>query len=267
MSHRRNLANGSAVFAILTVARMTFIEARRNRILWSIVFFCLVTVFSSFLFQELSVGAYDRVLRDAGIGALSIFATFLSMFLGAAVVSREMERRTLHATLCKPITRTQYLVGKILGVWITQAICVSLMFVALLLECLMYKTEIDAVLFQAVWLVLVEQLVVASFAVLGSTFLPTATSTFMTVSMYFAGHMSSNVLALVRKSKSELAQLTAKVVFLVLPDLERFNLKGQVAHMDQVAASVVAWATLLGAAYAVAFTLVASVILQRRDLR
>jgi len=219
------------------------------------------------MFQTMSVGSYDRVLRDVGFGALSIFATFLTIFLGAAVVSREVDRRTLHAVICKPVSRNQYVMGKVLGVWLTQAACVSLMFGALLLECLAYHGDVTTVMFQAFWLLFVEQLVVASFAVLGSAFLPTSTCVFLTVSMYFVGHMSSNVLVLVRKSGDGLSRRVAEWLFWLLPDLERFNLRSAVSHLDIVSGRTVISATAIGVAYAVAFTLVASAILQRRDLR
>jgi hypothetical protein len=95
----------------------------------------------------------------------------------------------------------------------------------------------------------------------------TATCVFATVSLYVVGHMSSDLLALVRKSESEAAKTAARWLYLVLPDLERFNLKTEVSHLTPISAQTLGVATLVGLAYAGAFTLLASAVLARRDLR
>src|SRR5207245_9618139 len=96
----------------LPIARATVIEARRNRVAWSILFFCLVMVLTSFLFQEVTIAAFDRIVRDVGIAAISLFGVLLGMFLGVGVVGKDIDRRIVYAVVAKPISRFEYLLGR-----------------------------------------------------------------------------------------------------------------------------------------------------------
>lgn len=252
---------------ILIIARMTFLEARRNKITWSIVFFCLVLVLTSFLFQEVTIASFDRIVRDVGVGAINVFGVMLAIFLGVSVVSREIERRTVYSFLAKPLTRVDYLLGKLLGVWLTTIVCLALMLVAFLVEAKVYRGQLDLVIFQAFWLMLVEFLVLASFAILASTFTSSAMSAFMTVSLFVVGHLSDDIYFSARKSDSLVVQKLGALLFYAIPNLEKLNLKRQVSLLTPVAGVDVLIATAYGAVFVAAFIGLAIAFFARRDLK
>lgn len=255
------------MLGVITVAQMTFLEARRNRVIWSLLFFCLFLVLTSYMFQELTIAAYDRIVRDVGLGAISLFGTLLSTFLGVGVVTREIERRTVYTMLAKPLSRWQYLCGKLAGVWLTIIVCVVLMLISFLLETLMYRGPVEVVIFQAFWLMLVEFLLLISFAILCSTFTSSAIAAFMTLSLYVIGHLSQDLYFFSEKSKSEITKFIGRMLFYILPNLERVNLKGQASLLVPVGATQVFEATLYGMMYVLAFLLLSFVIFVRRDLK
>ncbi len=252
---------------VFVIARMTFLEARRNRITWSIVFFCLVLVLASFLFQEVTIASFDRIVRDVGVGAINIFGVMLAVFLGVNVVSREIERRTVYSLLAKPLSRVQYLLGKLLGVWLTTVVCLGLMLLAFIFEAKVYRGPLELVIFQAFWLMLVEFLVLSSFAILASTFTSSAISAFMTLSLYVVGHLSDDIYFAARKSDSAIVQKAGAVIFYVLPNLEKLNLKGQVSKLIPVAGTDVLFATGYGLVFVAAFMALAIALFIRRDLK
>jgi ABC-type transport system involved in multi-copper enzyme maturation permease subunit len=249
------------------VARMTFLEARRNRIAWSLLFFSLFLVLTSFLFQEVTIASFDRVVRDVGMAAISVFGVLLAIFFGINVVTREIERRSAYFVLAKPIARWEYLLGKLAGVWLTLAGCLALMLAAFLIEAVAYRGPITAVVFQAFWLLLMEILLLASFAILASTFTSSLMAAFMSIALFVSGHLTTDLYVLSEKSQSPLRRAIGTGIYYVLPNLERLNLKGEVSLLKEVPAERVVFSTLYGLLYAAAFLLLAVALFRRRDLK
>lgn len=252
---------------VFVIAWMTFVEARRNRILWSLLFFCLALVLTSFLFQEVTVATLDRVIRDVGLATLNGFGMLLAIFLGVSVVTREIERRTVYVLLSKPLGRGRYLLGKLLGVWFTLVIALSAMFLAFLVENAAYAGNTPAILFQAFWLMLVELLVVTSFSILASTFTSSAMSAFMTASLVVAGHLTTDIYFFSSKSKSILIKRSGAALFYLLPNLEKLNLKTDASLLRSVPAAQVCSATAYGLVYVAAFFVLSLAFFRRRDLK
>lgn len=252
---------------IWIVGRMTFLEARRNRVTWSLLFFCLVLVLTSFMFQEVTIAAFDRVVRDVGLGAISLFGVLLSIFLGVGVVTREIERRTVFALLAKPLTRNQYLLGKLVGVWATIVVCLSLMLGAFLIELLLYRGAVAPVVFEAFWLMLIEFLLLASFAILASTFTSSLMAAFMTIALYIIGHSAEDLYFAGRRSSSHLVHTISSALFYMLPNLEKLNLKSQASSLTAVPFSHVVASTAYGLLYAATFIVLGMAIFSRRDMK
>lgn len=253
--------------SIWTIGWMTFVEARRNRILWSLLFFCLALVLTSFLFQEVTVASFDRVVRDVGLASIHIFGVVLAVFLGATVVSREIERRTLYSMLARPLSRAAYLAGKLLGVWITLATCLGLMLAAFLVECVVYRGAITSIIFETFGLILIELFVIASFSIFVSTFTSTVMTGFMSISLFVAGHATEEIYFFARKSKSVFNQRTGAIVYHLLPNFERLNFKAQASTLEAVPLGEFIKAGGYGLVYALAFFLLAVASFRRRDLK
>lgn len=100
---------------VSVIALNTYREAVRARILHGLFALALATTGYS-----LVVGAYTaknqlRVVSDLGAAATSIYAIIVAVVLGATSLYRELELKTLFPILARPVSRTEYLVGKYLG--------------------------------------------------------------------------------------------------------------------------------------------------------
>ncbi len=100
---------------IAAIARMTFLEAVRDKILYSIVVFALAMIGGSTVLVTLSVGGEARIANDLGLSCIVFFGLFISIFIGVNLVSREIERRTIFPLLARPVGRGAFLMGKFLG--------------------------------------------------------------------------------------------------------------------------------------------------------
>ncbi len=126
---------------ILTIARNTFIEALRQPI-----FFVLVLVvgilqvintwsaaFTMGMSDSAEVSGDNKLLLDVGLATVLVGGVLLAAFTATAVVSREIQNKTVLTVVSKPVSRTSVILGKYAGVSGAILIAVVVMLLTLLL--------------------------------------------------------------------------------------------------------------------------------------
>jgi Cu-processing system permease protein len=155
------------------VALNTFREAVRDRVLYNLVFFALLMMAAAVLVGQISIGIEQLVIVSLGLSAISVIGLLIAIFIGVSLVSKEMDKRTLYALLSKPVRRWEFLLGKFGGLVLTLAVNTTAMALGLLLAVLYVKQGVergDAVLFVAVYLILLKLALVVALAMLFSCF-------------------------------------------------------------------------------------------------
>jgi len=111
---------------ISAVAINTFREAVRDRVLLGMVGATLAMLLFTLAIGELSLNENARVVFDLGLGVISLFAVIVSVFLGSALLYKEIERKTLYVILPKPLHRHEFLLGKYFGIVITGMVFIAI---------------------------------------------------------------------------------------------------------------------------------------------
>ena len=104
------------------VARNAFREAVRDRVLYNLVFFALLMIASAVLVGQISVDVETVVVISLGLSAISLIGLLIAIFTGVGLVSKEIDKRTLHAVLAKPLRRWEFLLGKFSGLLLTLTV-------------------------------------------------------------------------------------------------------------------------------------------------
>ncbi len=251
---------------ILAIARNTFREAIRDRILYGLLAFALLMIGSSLALASLSVGQQERITKDLGLAAISLIGVLMSVFLGITLVSKEVDRRTVYTILSKPVRRHHLVVGKYVGLAATVTVNVLVMGAGLALLTAAYGWWHGNVA-AAVCLILLEMLVLTAIATLFSTFTTPTLSAMFTLGLFVLGHLSGALRDITERSGSVAVRLAGEALYRLLPNLEAFNVKGQVAHGDPVSLLEVGLATGYGTLYIAAILALAVVVFERRELR
>ncbi|HVR19940.1 MAG TPA: ABC transporter permease subunit [Polyangiaceae bacterium] len=107
------------------VAYNAYREAVRARILHGLFGIALATAG-----YALVVGAYAsqsqmRVVSDLGAASISLYSVMVAIVLGATSLYRELEQKTIFPVLARPIRRSEYLVGKLLGSVLTLGVFIA----------------------------------------------------------------------------------------------------------------------------------------------
>src|SRR5271156_6156671 len=129
----------ASLFRILTIGRNTLTEAVRQKVLNVLLIFSLVLVGSSVLVSQLatpgldSAGLFDaqiKFVKDFGCGAIGLFGFAIALLSTAQLIPQELHNRTIYTILAKPVRRSEFILGKFLGVVLLLALCVALMSLA-----------------------------------------------------------------------------------------------------------------------------------------
>jgi ABC-type transport system involved in multi-copper enzyme maturation permease subunit len=254
---------------VVTIALGTFREAVRDRVLYNLVVFALLIVASALLFGQISVDIERIVLINMGLSAISIFGIFISILVGIGLVWKEIERRTLYTVLAHPVSRWQFLLGKftgLLGTLTFNSILMAVGFFAALLYLSRGLHRADLGLLAAIYLILLQFVLMTSISLLFSTFSTPLLSSIMAFSVFVIGSLGSDLHEFAASSQG-LVKVLLKVAAVLVPDLSSLNVISSVAHDQAVSGAVLLHGTLYTVAYSAAVLFGAVAIFENRNLK
>src|SRR5438094_1264507 len=107
---------------ILHIATNTFREAVRDRVLYNLIAFALLLTGAAVLVGQISIDIEKLVVINLGLTAVSLFGIVIAIFIGIALVSKEIDKRTLYTVLSRPVRRWEFILGKFFGLAGTLAV-------------------------------------------------------------------------------------------------------------------------------------------------
>ncbi len=251
---------------VLSIALNTFRENLRDKLLYNLLVFALLMIGSSLLLMRLTLGEFHRLLLDVGLGSINIFGVLIAIFVGIGLVNKEIEKKTIYTIVSKPVARYQFLVGKYLGLTLTLLVNTLVMAGGLLLVLFAQSVPIESVLFKALGLIFMEFMVITAVALLCSTFTSATLSAIFTLATYVIGHLTADLKTFGEKMDEGMRAVVTGLYY-ILPNLERFNLKGNVIHHIEVSGTDLVLIVVYGLTYVAFLLMSASIIFQRRDFR
>lgn len=249
----------------LAVAHGTFRETVRDRLFYLVGFFGLALVGATTMLSPLTVGAQGKIVADVGLASMALLGLLVVLLVGANMVRKEMDRRTITTILTKPVGRGEYLLGKYLGLTLTLVCMVALMGVLYVVAVGMTPATLAWSHLAAVYLVLLELLVLTAAAILFSTLAGPALAAVFSAMLFAIGHLGESLLDF-GAINGGWQQQAAQVVFRLLPDLEVFNVRAAVVHGDPVTATHLLLATGYALAWIVVFLVLARGVFARKEL-
>ena len=100
---------------ILLIAKNTYLETVRDRVILGGTIISFFAVLFSLFIGSISVEQNTRIIIDLSLSSIYILQVFIAIFIGATLLSKEIERKTLFLLIPKVTRRESLLVGKIAG--------------------------------------------------------------------------------------------------------------------------------------------------------
>jgi len=255
---------------VLIVARNTFSEAVRDRVLYNLLLFALLMIASAVVVGQISMAIESIVMVSLGLSAISLIGLLIAVFTGVGLVSKEIDKRTLHAVLAKPLRRWEFLLGKFGGLVLTLAVNTAAMGAGLFLAMLFVNHHIsraDSTVLIAVYFILLKLALVVALAMLFSCFTSPILAILFTGGLYIAGLFVAQMHHLQSTQLNPQSQKLFSVLAYVLPNFGNYDVMGAAAHGRSIAGSLIAQTTLYTLVYCALVLSIAAVIFSRKDLK
>jgi Cu-processing system permease protein len=248
----------------------TFREAVRDRVLYNLVFFALLMMAAAIAVGEISIGIEQTVIVSLGLSAISVIGLLISIFIGVALVSKEMDKRTLYALLAKPVRRWEFLLGKFGGLVLTLAVNTAAMALGLLLVMVYVKHSLersDVVVLVAVYFIWLKLALIVALVLLFSCFTTPLLAILFTMGLYIVGLYVQELRNLPIEVMSPAMAAFTKWLSYLLPNFENFNVMALAAHGLTVPGALILQNTLYTVVYCTIVLTAAAAVFSRRNLK
>jgi ABC-type transport system involved in multi-copper enzyme maturation permease subunit len=256
---------------VAVVARNTFREAVRDRVLYNLVFFALVMIAAAILVGQVSIDIEQTVIVTLGLSAISVIGLLIAVFIGVGLVSKEMDKRTLYALLAKPVRRWEFLLGKFGGLVLTLGVNTAAMaaglFLALALVRQSMEQHVAGAVLVAVYFILLKLALVVALALLFSCYTTPLLSILCTAGLYISGLFVVEMRTYRSDTMAPAVQAMLRWLSYVLPNFENFDVMASAAHGRAIPRGLIVENTAYAALYCAIVLTAAAVIFTRRNLK
>jgi ABC-type transport system involved in multi-copper enzyme maturation permease subunit len=254
------------IFRIWAIAANGFREVIRDRILYFIGFFALLLIMALRLLPEISVGTDQKIFLDFGLAAIALLSVVIAIFVGTGLINKEIEKRTVLILIPKPISRAEFIIGKHLGLSAVLVVLVTLM-TAIYLTLMSWSQityPLGSLLVCLVFLLLELALITAVTIALG-VFTSSILATLLSFGVYLMGHFTADLVELGKISKNPSIESFTKTLYLILPDLERLNLRNEAVYGLLPSSTELLSSALYALLYIILLQTIAIIIFSRRQ--
>jgi len=251
------------------IARNTFREAVRDRVLYNLIAFAVLMSAAAILVGKISINIERLVVINLGLTAVSLFGIVISIFIGIGLVSKEIEKRTLYTVLSRPVRRWEFILGKFFGLAGTLAVNAFFMAIGVfgaLLYVSRHFERADAWLLVALYFIVLQFIIITALALLFSSFSSPLLSAVFAFSLFVIGSFAEDLRGFAAMTTGIARWLALGSAYLV-PNFSALNVIGSVAHAQPVSGQLVIYNTAYALIYATMVLSAAVVIFEHRNLK
>ena len=247
------------------IALNTYREVKRDRVLYLLLFFALALMALSQALGWISIEEDVKLVTDLSLAAVSIFALLITIFLGANLIYKEIDKRTLYTILAKDVSRAEFVVGKFLGLLGTFTVCLLLMGAAFYVNLTISGGTVNPTMGAAVYALLLELTVITSFSIFFALLTSPILSAICTLAFYLVGHSTETLRSFTAVPGREALRPFADALYYVLPNLDNFNLRYEASYAIPIEATRLLAMTVYAALVAAVFLGAAIVVFNRKN--
>ncbi|MFM7366664.1 MAG: ABC transporter permease [Sphaerospermopsis kisseleviana] len=212
-------------------AKNVFQELIRDRILYIIGFYAIILAVANRAIFEFAATTQDKIFLDVGLAVMNIIGLIVAVFIGTGLVNKEIEKRTIFMLIAKPISRSEFITSKYLGLsGVLGVLLASMTFIYLVfLQLGKMSYPLPSILLAILFLFLQLTLITAVAVTLG-VFTSSLIATALTFAVYLMGNITKDLVALGRLSENPAVERITQGLYLILPDLSRLDLKNDAVY-------------------------------------
>lgn len=250
---------------IFVLARNTLNEMLHEKLFFIVLIVAVMLFGLSFLLGVLSFAEQQKILTDFGFLAIQLSSLGISLFSGAYLLAKEIEKQTCLLILARPVSRGQFILGKWAGVM--SLITLLVVFLGLALAFLLRLPPENIFTYIEICLSLwCESIVILSLVILfGLVIRPVLALAFGFV-VFLLGHWLGDLSFFAEKSKDVFFIQTMDVLHWIVPNFYRMNWKSHYFLSNGIAGTDFLWMLAHSLGWVLVFMLGANFFFRRKDI-
>lgn len=264
---------------IIVISYNTFIEAIRDRVLYSLIIFSVFIIFGSIIIASISAEQSNKIIKDMGLTTISFITILISVFLGMNVVYKEIEKKTVYNIFSKPVRRFEFILGKYFGMSFTLlVILVAMSFILLIVVYyndsrnqgfieFHYGGSYYLEFFSAIYFNYLELLVVIALSLVFSSFTTPVMTVMCVLLIFIIGRFSSDIKLFSEHIKDPLVGYLTEIIYRIIPHLDSFDLRAEAVYGGQINTSLIINTSLYAIIYCAAILILSIIIFEKKEFK
>jgi ABC-type transport system involved in multi-copper enzyme maturation permease subunit len=251
----------------LCIALTTFREAMRAKLLLIVLLISCMLIGTVTLFGMVTIGDQIQVLRDFGLTTMSLATVGYISIVGATLLEKELQKKTIFNILSKPVARWNFIFGKFLGLWITVLVVgASVAAITVGISTLFGDSSLKSVLI-GLFFIALEGLLLAACVLFFSTILVTPSlAGILTLATFIVGRSSEYLLRFIEKAEiTGISKYIVELIYWSIPNFAFLNVADYITFGSTLGVEFVVKSIVYSVGYSGALVIVASIIFERRD--
>ncbi|PKL48609.1 MAG: hypothetical protein CVV42_09050 [Candidatus Riflebacteria bacterium HGW-Riflebacteria-2] len=227
----------------LAIASITFLQGFRTQTFRIVGMLFVAIMAMTYALRVLSVGHKEMMLRSFGLSIMEISSLLLIIFGCVSSFYRERETR-LQAIHLTYVSSFDHVLGRLLG----NCLLIGAYTIFATIGCalvLWHEGAWSWVFIVGAWSIFLKLCIICAFCSLfANLFGSPVFASLMTVFIYFAAEYASYPLEMIRRSSTVVPQSISRLVYHLLPNFDKIDLKYSAIHGESVAVMLLVEITL-----------------------
>lgn len=220
--------------ATMAIARATFGEAIRKRVLLIILLVALLILIIAPAFDVLTAREQRTILTSFGLGIIQLAGALIAIILCINMIPQEIERRTIYTILSKPVLRHHFVLGKFFGA--VQTLIFSYLLMGLAFALVMYLTlrQVDPNVIKGIIMFFFQSTLLAGVTTFFSTFASPLVNFFLSGGTFLVGNILSTFLDTIQKNPEVgmMTRIPVQIMTMLMPNFANFNIQNPIINPE-----------------------------------
>ncbi|MBS1706974.1 MAG: ABC transporter permease [Armatimonadetes bacterium] len=261
--------------AIVSIARTTFAEAIRRKVLFIIFLIGVTFLAVAPGLNVLSARQERTVLVGFTLGVIQLTSALIAIVLTVYLIPNEIERRTIYTILCKPVRRWQFFVGKYLGAVTALGVMMAAMTVLLIIVFALQQGTRDpaqlAPLAKGPLMFFFQMSLLAAVAMCLSAMVQPILNFFLTGGIYLVGTLFGTIFETFQENRGvhPVTKAISQLVMSILPNFGKFNVQNPLINPNQQIGNESMYyigTALYGVVYIIILLLIGILVFERKEV-
>jgi Cu-processing system permease protein len=252
------------------IARTVLLEAVRRREVYVVVAIATLLIAAVVSLDFFGLSGLSKFYREVALRVSGFSCAITVVVLASRQLPREFQQRTLHPILARPIHRTTFLLGKLLGVVLAALFALGLFLAVFCAGTLLFGGSIPAsLLLQYALLQGVLFALLAAFCFWLSMVVNLDAAITLGALLYFGGQIFSSMTATFHQTAGAGGRILAAALTWLIPHLDLLDLTEKAIHAEAWRPLTLAELSQLagyGLLYTAAYFTIAAWVFHRRPL-